>query len=357
MSVHLKLEDESGRCAADVPDLHEYFPRISALLEDDEKQLLGFIDPHGVTVFNRLQVDRLLLELHLARARATYLRVVEPAAIRHHLDQLIRLAERCKAEADTYLRFQGDERLAGTGAATGRVGRSGRNRLRAWWRLATNRTPLAIGVGQGGCNAVARLNRGFFDIAAINSDHAALVASRVATKIEIGRSLVCGRGVKSDPALGRVCAMEAEEELRSLVRDRSAVAIVTCLGGGTGSGAAPFIAQLAADAGAMTVAIVSLPLRFEGERRAVKAEKALFELRRVVSATFVFSGDDLLPSSRNQSILALFSTLDSVLAHAAAGFIARVTGGDGWGPGVVPTGNDAAAVSLSRVKQWLAETS
>jgi cell division protein FtsZ len=171
-----------------------------------------------------------------------------------------------------------------------------------------------VGVGGGGSNAVDRLKMENLDrlqLAVINTDFKALSTSPVQDKILIGTSLTRGLSAGGDPELGRKAAEADADKIAEIVKDTDLVFIVAGLGGGTGSGAAPVVAELAAEAGAVVIAFVTLPFSFEGGRRRKQAEEALAELRRVCDAVIPLANDMLLQEGTEQtSVLDSFARAD-----------------------------------------------
>ena len=171
-----------------------------------------------------------------------------------------------------------------------------------------------IGVGGAGANAVDRLKMENLDrlqLAVINTDLKALGTSPVQDKILIGAALTRGLSAGGDPELGRKAAEADVDKIAEIVRDTDLIFIVAGLGGGTGSGAAPIVAQVAAEAGAVVIAFVTLPFSFEGGRRSRQAEEGLAELRRVCDAVIPLSNDVLLQEGTEQtSVLDSFSRAD-----------------------------------------------
>jgi cell division protein FtsZ len=171
-----------------------------------------------------------------------------------------------------------------------------------------------VGVGGGGSNAVDRLKMENLDrlqLAVINTDFKALSTSPVQDKILIGTSLTRGLSAGGDPELGRKAAEADAEKIAEIVKDTDLVFLVAGLGGGTGSGAAPVVAELAAEAGAVVIAFVTLPFSFEGGRRRKQAEEALAELRRVCDAVIPLANDMLLQEGTEQtSVLDSFARAD-----------------------------------------------
>ena len=171
-----------------------------------------------------------------------------------------------------------------------------------------------IGVGGGGSNAVDRLKMENLDrlqLAVINTDLKALSTSPVQDKILIGATQTRGLSAGGDPELGRKAAEADADKIAEIVRDTDLIFLVAGLGGGTGSGAAPIVAQIASDAGAVVIAFVTQPFSFEGGRRSRQAEEALIELRRVCDAVIPLSNDMLLQEETEQtSVLDSFARAD-----------------------------------------------
>lgn len=171
-----------------------------------------------------------------------------------------------------------------------------------------------IGVGGGGSNAVDRLKMENLDrlqLAVINTDLKALNTSPVQDKILIGTSLTRGLSAGGDPELGLKAAEADADKIAEIVKDTDLIFLVAGLGGGTGSGAAPVVAEIAAEAGAVVIAFVTLPFSFEGGRRRKQAEEALAELRRVCDAVIPLANDMLLQEGTEQtSVLDAFAQAD-----------------------------------------------
>lgn len=171
-----------------------------------------------------------------------------------------------------------------------------------------------IGVGGGGSNAVDRLKMENLDrlqLAVINTDFKALGTSPVQDKILIGTTLTRGLSAGGDPELGLKAAEADADKIAEIVKDTDLVFIVAGLGGGTGSGAAPVVAEIAAEAGAVVIAFVTLPFSFEGGRRRRQAEESLAELRRVCDAVIPLANDMLLQEgTESTSVLDSFARAD-----------------------------------------------
>ncbi len=171
-----------------------------------------------------------------------------------------------------------------------------------------------IGIGGGGANAVDRLKMENLDrlqLAVINTDFKALSTSPVQDKILIGTALTRGLSAGGDPEIGRKAAESDADKIAEIVRGTDLVFLVAGLGGGTGSGATPVVAEIAAEAGALVVAFVTLPFSFEGGRRRKQAEESLAELRRVCDAVIPLANDMLLQDGTEQtSVLDSFARAD-----------------------------------------------
>jgi len=171
-----------------------------------------------------------------------------------------------------------------------------------------------VGIGGGGSNAVDRLKMENLDrlqLAVINTDLKALNASPVQEKILIGASVTRGLSAGGDPALGYEAAEADREKIAAVVRDTDLVFLLAGLGGGTGSGATPVLAEIAREAGALVIAFVTLPFSFEGGRRRKQAEEALDELRKQCHAVIPLSNDLLLQEGTEQtSVLDSFAQAD-----------------------------------------------
>ena len=189
-----------------------------------------------------------------------------------------------------------------------------------------------IGVGGGGSNAVNHMyNQGIVgvDFIVCNTDRQALDISPVPLKIQLGASLTDGCGAGSIPEIGKNSAIENIEEIRSILSNGTKMVFVTAgMGGGTGTGAAPVVAQIAKEMGILTVGIVTVPFGFEGRKRRQQAEEGLDEMRKNVDTLLVINNERLREISGNLSIGNAFSQADDVLAMAAKGIaeVISVTG-------------------------------
>ncbi|MCS6980595.1 MAG: cell division protein FtsZ [Flavobacteriales bacterium] len=186
-----------------------------------------------------------------------------------------------------------------------------------------------IGVGGGGSNAVNHMfNQGIrgVNFMVCNTDAQDLEASPVPVKIQLGRNLTEGRGAGSIPEVGRSAALESIEELKAALGSHTKMAFITAgLGGGTGTGAAPVIADLARQMGILTVAIVTMPFAFEGRRRRMQAEEGLEQLRNCVDTILVISNEKLREIYGNLTYSAAFAKADDVLTTAARSIAEIIT--------------------------------
>lgn len=181
----------------------------------------------------------------------------------------------------------------------------------------------AIGVGGGGCNAVARMMSDGVpgvEFYAMNTDHQALSACPVPNKIQIGTKVTHGLGAGSDPAIGRQAALEETERIIEILEGADMVFVTAGLGGGTGTGAAPVVASLAKELNALTVAVVTKPFEFEGPRRMKIAEKGLTELGASVDTVISVPNERLLTLVEpGTSFFEAFRLADDILHQAVQG--------------------------------------
>ena len=151
-----------------------------------------------------------------------------------------------------------------------------------------------VGIGGAGSNALDRIvldgmEKG--DLIAINTEVQSLASSVAACKVQLGRSITRGLGAGGDPELGYQAAVESADEIRQALVDARMIFICAGLGGGTGSGAAPLVAQLAREAGSLVIAFATLPFSFEGKRRSTQAQEALARLNEIAHAVICFEND------------------------------------------------------------------
>ena len=180
-----------------------------------------------------------------------------------------------------------------------------------------------VGVGGGGSNAVNRMVRsglGGIEFIVVNTDAQALSQNAAPLCLQIGAKLTKGLGAGADPTVGRQAALEDTEQIISALDGADMVFVTTGLGGGTGTGAAPVIANLASELGALTVAVVTKPFAFEGRRRAAQAERGLEELRQCVDSVITIPNDRLLAMmDRSTAMSDAFAAADDVLRQAIQG--------------------------------------
>jgi cell division protein FtsZ len=186
-----------------------------------------------------------------------------------------------------------------------------------------------VGVGGGGLNAINRmidagLNQ--VDFVAVNTDAQQLHMSEAPLKIHIGRELTEGLGSGADPEVGRRAAHESHDQIKQALRGSDMVFVTAGEGGGTGSGAAPVIAAIGREVGALTVGIVTLPFRFEGTRRRQQAEQGVRELREACDTVIVIPNDRLLEVlDRSTSMIDAFKVADDVLRQGVQGICDLIT--------------------------------
>jgi cell division protein FtsZ len=180
-----------------------------------------------------------------------------------------------------------------------------------------------VGVGGGGSNAVNRMVRGGLggvEYIVANTDAQALSDNAAPLCLQIGAKLTKGLGAGADPNVGRQAALEDTEQIISALDGADMVFVTTGLGGGTGTGAAPVIANLASELGALTVAVVTKPFAFEGRRRAVQAERGLEELQQCVDSVITIPNERLLATlDRSTALSDAFAAADDVLRQAIQG--------------------------------------
>jgi cell division protein FtsZ len=186
-----------------------------------------------------------------------------------------------------------------------------------------------VGVGGAGLNALHRMmdaGVSAVDFVAVNTDIQALQVSDAPTKIHIGRELTQGLGSGSDADVGRLAAEESYDQVKQALRGADMVFVTAGEGGGTGSGAAPVVARIARELGALTVGIVTLPFRFEGTKRKAQAEKGVEELRAACDTVIVIPNDRLLEVlDKSTSMLEAFRIADDVLRQGVQGITDLIT--------------------------------
>ena len=185
-----------------------------------------------------------------------------------------------------------------------------------------------IGVGGGGCNAVTRMvDEGVqgVEFYVANTDAQTLNGTKIKNKIVIGKELTKGLGAGGNPEVGRKAAQESEEEIREALKDADMVFVAAGMGGGTGTGAAPVIAKIAKDLGALTVGVVTKPFTFEGPRRLSQAFDGLNELSQNVDSIIVVSNDRLLEVIGGRPLKESFREADNVLRQGVQGVTDLIT--------------------------------
>ena len=174
-----------------------------------------------------------------------------------------------------------------------------------------------IGVGGGGCNAVNRvIESGVIGVEFIvaNTDLQVLNVSKAETKLQIGKTLTEGLGAGANPEIGREAAQESKKDIEEALQGADMVFVTCGMGGGTGTGAAPIVAEIAQELGALTVGIVTKPFKFEGKKRMEQAEVGIDELRKHVDTIIVIPNDRLRDIiDRTTPMIEAFKEVDNVL--------------------------------------------
>jgi len=186
-----------------------------------------------------------------------------------------------------------------------------------------------IGVGGGGTNAVNRMiEEGIqgVEFIAVNTDAQALLLSKAQTRVRIGDKLTRGLGAGGNPQIGRESAEESAEDLYSVLKGSDMVFITAGLGGGTGTGAAPIVAQVARDVGALTIGVVTRPFSFEGNKRASSAEEGMEKLKEHADTLIVIPNDRLLQIvDKRVGLQDSFKIADDVLRQGIQGISELIT--------------------------------
>lgn len=186
-----------------------------------------------------------------------------------------------------------------------------------------------IGVGGGGSNAVNRMIEADLQgvqFIAMNTDGQALQASNATYRLQLGAKLTRGLGAGSDPEVGLRAAEESREEIRSLIEGADMVFVTAGMGGGTGTGGAPVVAEVAKEVAALTVAVVTKPFSFEGRRRLSQAERGIAQLKEKVDTLIVIPNDRLLQVvEKKTSIIDAFKIADDVLRQGVQGISDLIT--------------------------------
>jgi cell division protein FtsZ len=186
-----------------------------------------------------------------------------------------------------------------------------------------------VGIGGGGTNAVNRMvDAGLkgVEFIAVNTDAQALLMSDADVKLDIGRELTRGLGAGSDPEIGRQAAEEHRDEIEEVLKGADMVFITAGKGGGTGTGGAPVVAEVAKSVGALTIGVVTRPFTFEGRQRAAKAETGIGNIKEKVDTLIVIPNDRLLDvGDRSTSVLEAFRMADEVLLQGVQGITDLIT--------------------------------
>jgi cell division protein FtsZ len=202
-----------------------------------------------------------------------------------------------------------------------------------------------VSVGGAGLNALDRIVLDGLEkagVVAINTDVQSLTSSVAPHKVQLGRTVTRGLGAGGDPELGYQAAVESTEEIREALSDANVIFICAGLGGGTGSGAAPYVAQLAREAGALVIAFVTLPFTFEGKRRNAQAQEALARLNEVAHSVICFEndrmGDMIAPHA---GIHQAFATADITISQSVRSIVNLIQR-----PGLIRIGFDDLLAAL-----------
>ena len=211
--------------------------------------------------------------------------------------------------------------------------------------LAESVPVKVVSVGGAGLNALDRIVLDGLEkasVVAINTDVQSLTSSVAAHKVQLGRSMTRGLGTGGDPELGYDAAVESVDEIREALADARMIFVCAGLGGGTGSGAAPYVAQLAREAGALVIAFVTLPFTFEGKRRNAQAREALARLNEVAHSVICFEndrmGDLVAPQAGIHQAFAMTDTTISQSVRSIVNLIQR--------PGLIRIGFDDLLAAL-----------
>ena len=202
-----------------------------------------------------------------------------------------------------------------------------------------------VGVGSAGCNALDRIvldGMDKSDLIAVNTDVQSLTSSVAAHKVQLGRSVTRGLGTGGDPDVGYEAAADSADEIRQCLTDARMIFVCAGLGGGTGSGAAPFVAQLARETGALVIVFATLPFTFEGKRRAIQAQEALARLNQVANAVICFENDrmgDMV--SPKAGIHQAFAVADITISQSVRSIVNLIQR-----PGIIRIGFDDLLTAL-----------
>lgn len=184
-------------------------------------------------------------------------------------------------------------------------------------------TIKVIGIGGGGCNAVNRMIDGDIkgiEFITINTDNQSLQRTKATNRLQIGEKITRGLGAGANPEIGEKAASESKDEIAQLICGTDMLFITAGMGGGTGTGGAPIIAQIARELGILTVGVVTRPFRFEGSKRMMNAEKGIRELEKFVDSLIVVPNDKLLEVAGDDTTLdEAFYMADQVLSYGVSG--------------------------------------
>lgn len=187
-----------------------------------------------------------------------------------------------------------------------------------------------MGIGGGGANAVTSMAvnsqiKGV-DFIAVNTDAQALLGVQAPTKLQIGEDLTKGLGAGGNPEIGRQAAEESREKIKALLSDSDMVFLTCGMGGGTGTGATPIVAEIAKELGTLTVGVVTKPFHFEGTRRMAQAEEGIIDLKGKLDTVIVIPNQRLLEIiDKKMTLLEAFRVVDSVLTQAVQGIADLIT--------------------------------
>jgi len=186
-----------------------------------------------------------------------------------------------------------------------------------------------IGVGGGGQNAVNRMiaeNMQGIEFVSVNTDAQALLLSNAPTRVRIGEKITKGLGAGGDPKMGQKAAEESADELYDIIKGSDMVFITCGMGGGTGTGAAPIVAQIAKEVGTLAIGVVTKPFTFEGNRRAHTADEGISKLKEYVNTLIVIPNDRLLQlTEKRASLQDSFRIADDVLRQGVQGISELIT--------------------------------
>jgi cell division protein FtsZ len=184
-------------------------------------------------------------------------------------------------------------------------------------------TIKVIGIGGGGCNAINRMIDGDIkgiEFISINTDNQSLQRTKATKRLQIGEKITRGLGAGANPDIGEKAASESRDEIAELIRGTDMLFITAGMGGGTGTGGAPIISQIAKELGILTVGVVTRPFRFEGSKRMMNAEKGIREMEKYVDSLIVVPNDKLLEVAGDDTTLdEAFYMADQVLSYGVSG--------------------------------------